>query len=695
MDARQEHVAASGARSLGQRLQEARARAFVGRDAELAGFSSALRGDPGSPSVIYVYGPGGIGKSYLLRQWAQQARQAGRTLVELDGRFVGRNPADFEKAAGSLLSDSGSVLLVDTFEQCQWLEAWLRDRFLPRISDGALVVVSGRKAPAAEWAVDPGWVGMLRVLELGPLTTEQSRDLLIASGVDSVRHGPVIQFAGGYPLALSLAAAVTSVRPGAAATWKPSAEVVRTLLAGLVGEVTSASHRRALEVAAQAHSTSEELLQAVLPDEDAHALFDWLCGLPFMETAAQGVYPHDAAREALAADLRWRAPNAFVTMQRRLRDEYLRLLRGAPDEQVLFALGQIFFLFRDVKALADIYTWSRRGQVHDDPLRPEDVDTLLQLAAEAEGEKSAELVRYWIKRQPKAFSVYRLMDTGRTVAFSARIVLPAPPDEEDVATDPVVATAWSFVERSAPVRPGEHIALTRFAIYPEAYQAPSPVLNLDHWRSLAEAYRGESRGRAHGILVYHDAETWRGRLAAIMTEVDEEVRVGDRSYTLFANDWRQVPFETWLDHVTSATVVPSGPTPGQPGDFQDPNRAPTPTRETFNAAVREALQNWRNPRMFEATSLLESRLVAGADDPAADALRAVIQEVIDKLGTESRGVKAYDVVVATYLEGAPTQEVAARRLGLPFGTYRRHLRTGLERVCDMLWEIELYGKPDG
>ncbi|GAA3220480.1 hypothetical protein [Nonomuraea helvata] len=39
----------------------------------------------------------------------------------------------------------------------------------------------------------------------------------------------------------------------------------------------------------------------------------------------------------------------------------------------------------------------------------------------------------------------------------------------------------------------------------------------------------------------------------------------------------------------------------------------------------------------------------------------------------------------------PTQEAAAERLGLPYSTYRRHLVSGIERVCEDLWRRELYG----
>jgi hypothetical protein len=48
-------------------------------------------------------------------------------------------------------------------------------------------------------------------------------------------------------------------------------------------------------------------------------------------------------------------------------------------------------------------------------------------------------------------------------------------------------------------------------------------------------------------------------------------------------------------------------------------------------------------------------------------------------------------VATTVFKGAPTQEAAAARLGLPFSTYRRHLTAGIERVTAWLWDRELHG----
>ncbi len=133
-------------------------------------------------------------------------------------------PAIIRPARRRRRAASRSALLVDSFEQCRRLETWLRDRFLPRLGDDAVVVVAGRRPPELEWAVDPGWQRALRVLPLRPLDRARSELLLHANGVDPGRYEAIVRFAGGNPLALSLAAATTAATaaPGRAAAWVPS-----------------------------------------------------------------------------------------------------------------------------------------------------------------------------------------------------------------------------------------------------------------------------------------------------------------------------------------------------------------------------------------------------------------------------------------------------------------------------------------
>ena len=229
--------------SLGQRIQAARDRAFVGRGEELALFRATLGAD-GSFGVLYVHGPGGIGKSALLRRFATEARAAGRRVVTVDGHTVAPSPAAFEAQAGEVLTGERVVLLVDTFELCQGLAGWLRERFLPRVPVGALVVVAGRNPPDLRWQADPGWAEVLRVIPLRPLAPEEAMELIDARGVASELREPLLAFAGGHPLALCLGAAVAAKDERASVRWTLRKDVAKTLLDQLVGEVPSPAHRQ-------------------------------------------------------------------------------------------------------------------------------------------------------------------------------------------------------------------------------------------------------------------------------------------------------------------------------------------------------------------------------------------------------------------------------------------------------------------
>jgi polynucleotide 5'-kinase involved in rRNA processing len=82
------------AENLGKRLERERVRRFVGRSTEIELFTTWLEAfadretvsDGQEPfSVLWVYGAGGIGKSTLLRAFAEIARNSGYVLAHVDG----------------------------------------------------------------------------------------------------------------------------------------------------------------------------------------------------------------------------------------------------------------------------------------------------------------------------------------------------------------------------------------------------------------------------------------------------------------------------------------------------------------------------------------------------------------------------------------------------------------------------------
>src|SRR3954451_5395502 len=85
------HRRRRSAMRLGDVLEEAGRRTFVGRAAELTRFTEALDGRS-ARRVFLVHGVGGIGKSTLLAEFRARALAAGRPTLLLDGREVDPSP---------------------------------------------------------------------------------------------------------------------------------------------------------------------------------------------------------------------------------------------------------------------------------------------------------------------------------------------------------------------------------------------------------------------------------------------------------------------------------------------------------------------------------------------------------------------------------------------------------------------------
>ncbi|MDK1472919.1 ATP-binding protein [Streptomyces sp. 549] len=668
----------SHAALLQTRLTAARDRAFVGREEELELFRTTLAGGPDSRPVLYLHGPGGIGKSTLLHRFAVEAQRAGRAVVTVDGRALEPTPEAFTAAAAAALTEPEAVLLVDTFERCQGLEGWLVHRFLPRIPLGTTVVVSGRDAPSPRWTADSAWTDLLHTVPLGDLAPHEAALLLRRRGVPERFHDALLCFTGGNPLALSLAAAV-AVREGAAsADWAPTQDVVSTLLCQLVGDLPGPEHRRALEVCAHAHVTSEALLRSVLGDR-ATDLFAWLRRQPFVESTHAGLCPHDAIREALGADLRWRDPDGFADMHRRLLQAQLDRIRTVSETQLLPAVAALLFLYRTDRQLSRLQVWDCEGQVRELLYEPAHREQVLRLARRAEGEDAAALVAFWLDRCPEAFRVYRSTRRDTVVAFSAWLRM-----QEPVGTDvdPVVAAAWTHVRAAGPLRAGDSVGIARFSVAPEEDAGATASPDLMQVRALGEILRADrlawsfvvtpAEGHGDGRFLHFD-----------MHSLPHRPQTGHRTHRLLAHDWRTHPVAPWLEERTRVMLSGAPDT----GTTSDNGQLTVLSRAEFDSAVRDALRALRDPEQLRRNPLSRSRVVVDHEVSLDTALRNAVEALPKQRG----GDKQHRALATTYLAGAPTQEAAARRLQLPFSTYRRHLSAAVRWVCDYLWQQEVNG----
>ncbi|MFL6118569.1 hypothetical protein [Actinophytocola sp.] len=357
-------------------------------------------------------------------------------------------------------------------------------------------------------------------------------------------------------------------------------------------------------------------------------------------------------RATLEADLRWRDPERYDDVRVRISVASLQAVRAAAEDDALHRVAEWMFLFRHQGGQDDLYNGRAHPHVEDTPLRPEDVPGVLRMAEEAEGPASAAAVAHWVRRQLEAFRVYRYAGAATPVSFMAILRLDAPLPE-DRAEDPVIAAVWDLVEAAAPLGPGEHLGIRRFAVHPGGHQRPSPLMELISRRTIGEEMR--TRGRAVTFTAFEDAGLWGRYLAGAGLPEVAAVDVGGRRQHVFGRDWRRQTVEQWVRHRARAAVAPVATWPATASTSDQLPRA------AFEEGVLEALRTWHTPREFATSVLLHSHLVPpGSPDPVAD-LRDAITTALDALRIDSAGVKAHEALTATYIAASRTH----RRLGVP------------------------------
>jgi hypothetical protein len=461
------------------------------------------------------------------------------------------------------------------------------------------------------------------------------------------------------------------------------------LLEQFVQKVPGPAHRAALELCACVRLTTESLLAEVLKVADAHDLFEWLRGLSFIESGQQGVFPHDLAREALTADVRWRNPDWYKELHHRTRDYYsarVQHSRGLEQQQILY---DYVFLHRDNPVIRSMLEWQTGGQlVVPDAMRETDRAALIAMVEQHEGAESARFAAQWLARQPEGVTVYR-DDKGEVVGFIAMIALQrASPEERQ--SDPATRLAWEYLQRHAPLRSGEVATHYRFWMAHDSYQVVSSVQTLIFLNTVH--YQLTTPGLAYHFLPCAHPDVWAGAFAyANLTRLPEtDYEIGGKTYGVFGHDWRAEPPLAWLQMLAEREVAPGPVAPPAP-----PPPLVVLSEAEFAEAVLDVLRHFTHPDQLHDNALLRSRLVTdcagvqAAQDKRIAALVSLVQEAADALQHSPREAKLYRALYHTYLRPAPTQEQAAEILDLPFSTFRRHLKAGLAHVTDILWQKEI------
>lgn len=658
---------------------------------------------PQSPkAILWIHGQGGVGKTSLMARLRDDAIAAGYAVLALDARDLQPEPQAFfaamadalhvpsADAVADRLAGTPHVITLDTYEILDALDSWLRNDLVPSLPETIRLIIASRQPPAP-WQRDPGLAGLIEVLALGNLPLEHARELLVRRGVPASQHDALCEATHGHPLALALVADMAANKTSSTFRLADAPDVVAALVENLVRTLPGPLHRQALFLAAEAHTTNENLLREVFGASEAAALYEWLRGLSIIETGARGLVPHELARDALSAEGMMRDREAVVQLHRVTTQWLLRQIDATQDEQERTRwVLEWLYLHRHNDTVREVLDCRRLGVIRAQTYSAADHDDVLALVTARTNPAVASVVSAWIAFIPAGIAVYRSAE-GEVEGCAGVFELDLEQLGSAAGFDPFAALLLAQVQQRRWLVAGERVHIARFFVHRASGVLARPALNELQARLVARWIMPPPLTMS--FVVLHAAGRTLGReqdhrwhrinAYADHTRVQElGFPLGSAEYEVLGHDWRKTPRSAWLELMARRELT------GAVSPYQEhgPGSArQTPSREDFRQAVRLALRDYTREGEVLARSPLRRLCLPASDRGDGRAVRALLLDAAKSLKEHPRDSKLFRALDVTYLSPAPTQEGAAERLGLPFSTYRRHLAAAVNRVADQLW----------
>jgi hypothetical protein len=663
--------------TLAERLAARDEQRFVGRERELAFFESLFAPDPPA-QVVLVHGPGGIGKSTLLREVARRASKRGWTTKLVEGRDLAPVPGEIESALGDITASENPLILFDTYERMTAAGGWLRARLLPSLPARSVVVLAGRAAPEPGW-FEGGWERLAVELKLDPIPAAAALSLVQAHGLpDGELAQQLIAWADGSPLALALAADAAQRDGG---SWAPERihehpNLVQAILHRVARTELDGGNLDVVAIAALARACDERMLRDVLPDVDPEAAYTWLRERTFAEAVAGGVALHEIVRQAMRADLRARDAERDRELRRRIADHlFVRGLRAGT--RTIVDMAELL----DNPAVRWGFGADGSTTHRADLFRPDDLAIARERILDAPGgEAWWERTRPILEQAPdRVVTVRDARDVFCGLAISATPDNTAPVLEQDICLGPWLAHAraehageevlvWSdsldFVGHGDLASPVLSI-LNTAAILRSGLKNPRwSYIPIDPENAAAVAF-AEAVGTTHlehldvdygktiqCHLIDHSAD---GILGSMRAAVYGELGLGAPGAIRLGPDVAPL-----------ASVIIDDDAISEPVTLD---------------VVRDALRAVHQP-----LELAASPLAAGTttDERAASVRAALEDAVANAFGDKPDEQLLRRIIQRGYLDPAGSHELAADELHVSRATYFRRLRTASERIAEYL-----------
>ncbi len=486
------------ARILADRLSEASRGAFVGREREVRSVSEAVQAPETPFAVAFIRGPGGIGKTSLLRAIVESLPRdylklglvcrdippTAHGVLSAIAALIGMDAerTDIEALSQRLSSGaSRGVIVFDNYDAFGLADSWLRQALLPALPSSIVTLIASRGRPSPGWTTDPGWADMFREVELGALDAAQSLRMLCSRGLSEEQARRINEFTRGHPLALELAAAAGRARPDLHIEDTAIPHVVQRLT-----EMFLSGHDahmvEALEACSTVRRITEPLLASMLESPSKREEFDAARNLSFVSAMHDGLVLHDVMWDTISYGLAQRDP-ALHAKYRLRAWQYLTDASRRSAKTVWQYTADLLYLVQNPHIRNAFF----RPGAMDVPIAPAlraDREAIERICTGTEPKESAYWLLRWLERHPETFFVARSAQhrvAGVHITFELGRV-----DPGLLREDPVTA-AWCAHLDANPVLPHERVLFGRRWLTREIGEGLSPV-QAACWLDLKRLY---------------------------------------------------------------------------------------------------------------------------------------------------------------------------------------------------------------